>query len=183
VRTQDTHLFAIPSVSSRSISAPVAPPRPVPSIALQIRIWLDDEADAQKRSEQAPVSAPVVLAVISSLPRMQALSPIQRHVLRCVAAHCWTHYGAIPYHPPTEHQASIARDLAGPAWRLLLQKPTRKPTYTLTRLGDAVARRVLQVVPAAADRARECEFDRMRALMRHDLRSLTTLDVDDDDDA
>jgi hypothetical protein len=46
-----------------------------------------------------------------------------------------------------------------------------------------VARRVLRVVPVAADRAREREFDRMRALMRHDLRSLTTLDVDDDDDA
>jgi hypothetical protein len=42
---------------------------------------------------------------------------------------------------------------------------------------------VLHVVPADADRACEREFDRMRALMRHDLRSLTTVDVDDDDDA
>jgi hypothetical protein len=40
---------------------------------------------------------------------------------------------------------------------------------------------VLHVVPAAEDRAREREFDRMRTLMRHDLRSFTTLDVDDDD--
>lgn len=56
-------------------------------------------------------------------------------------------------------------------------------TYILTRLGDAVARRALHVVPAPEDRAREREFDRMRALMRNDLRSLTSLDVDDDDDA
>jgi hypothetical protein len=122
-------------------------------------------------------------ATISRFPRLLALTPIERHVLKCVAAHCWTHQGGIPYHPPTEHQARIACNLAGPAWRLLLQKPTRKPAYTLTRLGDAVARRVLQVVPAATDRAREREFDRMRALMRHDLRSLTTVDVDDDEDA
>jgi hypothetical protein len=126
-------------------------------------------------------SSPALPATISFLPRSQSLSPIQRHVLRCVAAHCWAHHGEIPYHPPTEHQASIARDLAGRAWRLLLQKATRKPAYTLTRLGDAVARRVLHVVPAAADRACEREFDRMRALLRHDLRSLTMLDVDDDD--
>jgi hypothetical protein len=137
----------------------------------------------QKSVEQAPISESAERSTISVLPRVQSLSPIQRHVLQCVAAHCWTHQGEIPYHPPTDHQAGIARDLAGPAWRLLLQKPTRKPTYILTRLGDAVARRVLQVVAAAEDRAREREFDRMRALMRHDLRSLTTLDVDDDEDS
>jgi hypothetical protein len=122
-------------------------------------------------------------ATISRFPRLLALTPIQRHILKCVAAHCWTHQGGIPYHPPTEHQAATACDLAGPGWRLLLQQPARRPTYILTRLGIAAARRVLHVVPADADRACEREFDRMRALMRHDLRSLTTVDVDDDDDA
>jgi hypothetical protein len=183
VRTQDTHLFAVPSVSSRSISAPVAPPRPVPSIALQMLTWLDVEPASEESTEQAPVTELAQRSTISFLPRLLALAPIQRHVLKCVATHCWTHQGSIPYHPPTEYQARIACDLAGPSRRLLLQKPMRQPTYTLTRLGDAVARRVLHVVPAASDRAREREFDRMRALMRHDLRSLTTLDVDDDDDA
>jgi hypothetical protein len=150
---------------------------------LQMLTWLDDESASEESTEQASISESAQRSTISFLPRMQSLSPIQRHVLRCVATHCWTHHGEIPYHPPTEHQVTIACDLAGPAWRLLLQKPTRRPAYTLTRLGNAVARRVLHVVPAAADRAREREFDRMRALMRHDLRSLTSLDVDEDDDA
>jgi hypothetical protein len=128
-------------------------------------------------------SLPALPATISLLPRLLALNPIQRHILRCIATHCWTHQGEIAYHPPTDYQATIACALAGPVWRLLRLKPARRPTYTLSRLGEAVARRVLQVVPAAADRAREREFDRMRALMRHDLRSLTTPDVDDNDDA
>jgi hypothetical protein len=149
---------------------------------LQIFTWLDGAPASQESVEQAPITEPAKHPAISFLPRLLALSPIQRHVLRCVAAHCWTHQGEIPYHPPTDYQATIACDLAGSAWRLLLAKPTRKPAYTLTRFGDAVARRVLHIVPAVEDRAREREFDRMRALMRHDLRSLTTVDVDDDED-
>jgi hypothetical protein len=113
---------------------------------------------------------------ISLFPRLLALTPIQRHVLKCVAAHCWTHQGGILYHPPTAHQAIIAQDLASEAWRLLRRTPMRLPTYVLTRLGDAVAHRVLHVVPAEQDWAREREFDRMRALMRMDLRSLTRAD-------
>jgi hypothetical protein len=150
---------------------------------LQISTWLDDATASQESVEQAPITEAAKRPAISFLPRLLALNPIQRHVLRCVAAHCWTHHGEIPYRPPTDYQATIACDLAGSAWRLLLQKPTRNPSYILTRLGDGVARRVLRVVPAASDRAREREFDRMRALMRHDLRSLTSLDVNDDDDA
>ncbi len=109
-------------------------------------------------------------------PDLRVLTPIQRHVLQCAATHCWTHQGSIPYHPPTAHQASIAQGLAGDGWRLLLRTPARKPTYVLTRLGDAVAHRMLRVVPAAQDRAREREFDRMCALMRLDLRGLTCAD-------
>jgi hypothetical protein len=150
---------------------------------LQISTWLDDAPASQESVEQAPITESAKRPAISFMPRLLALNSIQQHVLRCVAAHCWTHQGEIPYHPPTGYQATIACDLAGSTWRLLLQKQTRKPAYTLTRLGDAVVRRVLRVVPTAADRARECEFDRMRALMRHDLRSLTSLDVNDDDDA
>jgi hypothetical protein len=121
-------------------------------------------------------------ATISTFPRLLALTPVQRHVLKCVAAHCWTHQGCIPYHPPTTHQATVAHDLAGETWRLLLRTPMRKPTFVLTRLGDAVARRVLHVVPATQDRAREREFDRMRSLMRMDLRNLTQpIDTDEED--
>jgi len=112
-----------------------------------------------------------------------ALTPIQRHVLKCVAAHCWTHQGGIPYHPSTAHQAAVARDLAGEALRLLLRSPEHLSTYVLTRLGDMVAHRVLHVVPAAQDRTREREFDRMCALMRMDLRGLTRADDADDAEA
>ena|GEM_PF-6119119 len=122
-------------------------------------------------------------ATITLFPHVMALTPIQRHVLKCVAAHCWTHQGGIPYHPPTAHQAVIAQDLASESWRLLLRTPMRMATYVLTRLGDAVAHRVLHVVPGEQDRAREREFDRMRALMRMDLRSLTQVhDADDADE-
>ena len=121
-------------------------------------------------------------ATISLFPPLLALTPIQLHVLRCVAAHCWTHQRSIPYHPPTAHQAMIAQDLASESWRLLRRTPMRLPTYVLTRLGDAIAHRVLHVVPAEQDRAREREFDRMRALMRMDLRSLTRADDTDDAD-
>jgi hypothetical protein len=155
-------LFVVPSVPSRSSSA-VSLPDQASSVMLQMLTWLDDEPASQEPVEQAAVTESAQRSTISFLPRLLALSPIQRHVLRCIAAHSWTHHAEIPYHPPTEHQASIACDLAGPAWRLLLQKPTRKPTYALTRLGDAVVRRVLHVVPATADREREREFDRMRA--------------------
>ena len=182
MRTRKTQLFVVPSIPSRSSSA-VSLPDTASSIKLQMLTWLDDEPTSEESTEQVPIPESAQRSTISFLPRMQSLSPIQHHVLRCVATHCWTHHGEIPYLPPTEHQATVACDLAGPSWRLLLQKPSRKPTYTLTRLGDAVARRVLHIVPAAADRACEREFDRMRALMRHDLRSLTTLDVDDDDDS
>jgi hypothetical protein len=120
-------------------------------------------------------------AMISLFPRLLALTQIQRYVLKCVAAHCWTHRGRIPYHPSTNHQAAVALDLASESWRLLTRTPARKPTYALTRLGNAVAHRILHVVPVAQDRAREREFDRMRALMRHDLRTLTALALDDVD--
>ena len=154
------------------ITRHVIPPRPLPNRTHVLR--LVDLVEV--------ASPPTSPATVSFHPRLLALSLIQVHVLKCVAAHCWTHQGGIPYHPPTAHQAAVARGLAGEMWRLLLRMPERKPTYVLTPLGDAVAHRVLHVVPAAQDRAREREFDRMRALMRHDLRSLTVLGVDDDDD-
>jgi len=106
---------------------------------------------------------------VAFLPhRVCELTTIQRHVLARVATHCWAHNGAIPYRAPTVHQTNIALALAVPAARLLAVwwwEEDDALTFTLTRLGNLAARRVLHVVPAAQDRAREREFDRMRALM------------------
>ncbi len=120
--------------------------------------------EAAQRFEQAS---------IYSLPRvLHDVSTIERHVLSCVATHCWTHQGSIPYRPPTAHQAVIADALAGPTMRLLTRVATRRPTYILSRLGESVTRRVLHVVCALEDRVGEREFDRMRALMRNDWETI-----------
>jgi hypothetical protein len=108
-------------------------------------------------------------ATILRLPCIpQELSIIERHVLTCVAVHHWSHKGEIPYWPPTAHQEDVARWLAGPDLRLLQMWGKRWPCFCLSQLGDAVARRLLRLVPAKLDMAREREFDRMRSLMRND---------------
>jgi hypothetical protein len=169
VRPQETSLFAVPSFPSRSPSVPSAAvtlPRPATSVALHLLTWLEDEAAPQQHVERLPITIPSQPVAITFLPRLLTLTSIQRHVLGCVAVHCWTHRGRIPYHPPTAHQAVIACDLAAPEMRLLVEKPTPTPTYILSRIGDAVARRVLRVVPLATLCERERAFDQMRALMR-----------------
>ncbi len=70
------------------------------------------------------------------------------------------------------HQLRVARSLAGPDLRVLLQIGGRRPCFRLSCLGESVARRVLHLVPAQADQAREREFDRMRALMRNDWETI-----------
>jgi len=59
--------------------------------------------------------------------------------------------------------------------RLLLEKPTDMPSYLLSRVGAAVARRVLRIVPLAALCERERAFDRIRALMRRDKYAATRM--------
>lgn len=113
--------------------------------------------------------APVLSAVILRLPC--TLSEIEGHVLSPVAVHCWTHDGAIPYIPPNRYQALVARRLAVRDVRLLLAFSIRRgghSAYCLSRLGEHVAHRVLDVVFASYDGEQECEFDRMRSLMRNE---------------
>lgn len=120
---------------------------------------------------------------IVSLSRiLQELSVIERHILARAASHCWTHEGAIPYIPPTLHQTAVALALSAPSMRLLSSVPSRRGAYSfrLTRLGEAVACRVLHIVPAAEDRAREREFDRIRALMRSDFGALDQVEEEEE---
>jgi hypothetical protein len=116
-----------------------------------------------------PVGEPQPRATILRLPCIsQELSIVERHVLTCVAVHHWNFGGSIPYRPPTAHQADVASWLAGPDLRLLSLLGGRKPCFRLSRLGEKIARRLLKLVPAEQDMAREREFDRMRALMRNE---------------
>jgi len=66
------------------------------------------------------------------------------------------------------HQEGVARVLAGPDLRLLSLLGGRKPCFRLSRLGEVIARRMLHLVQAEQDIAREREFDRMRSLMRNE---------------
>src|SRR5690349_15800499 len=110
-------------------------------------------------------------ANILPLPRLlHELSAIQRHVLGRVAAHGWTQGGAIPYIPPNAHQRDVARALADAPFRLVVASRVaqRRASFRLTHLGELAARRLLPVVLTDTDRARECEFDRLRWLMRNE---------------
>lgn len=114
-------------------------------------------------------------ASIVRLPRiMQELSDIERHILARATSHCWNLDGSIPYIPPTLHQRAVALALSAPSMRLLALDTSRPGIFAfhLTRLGKAVACRVLHLVPAAEDHIREREYDRMRALMRSDFGTL-----------
>ncbi len=114
-------------------------------------------------------------ATILRLPCVpQEMSIVERHVLTCVAVHHWNFGGSIPYRPPTAHQEDVACWLAGPDLRLLRLLGGRKLCFRLSRLGEMIARRMLRLVPAEQDMAREREFDRMRSLMRNAWEIATT---------
>jgi hypothetical protein len=62
----------------------------------------------------------------------------------------------------------VAASLASPEVRLLVATASHLPSFSLSRLGEYVARRTLRLVPWEVDQAREIAFDRMRNLMRND---------------
>jgi hypothetical protein len=116
-----------------------------------------------------PSVAPSSLSTVVLLPIvLHELAAIQRHILARVAVHTWTHGGSIPFVPPNTHQATVAASLAAPEVRLLVLTASCPASFSLSRLGEYVARRMLCLVPWEVDQTREIEFDRMRALMRND---------------
>jgi hypothetical protein len=110
-------------------------------------------------------------ALVAAVPRrLTDYTPIQRHVLRCAASHAWATRGQVAYCPPTLHQRETALRLTAPDMRLLRRVPTPRPTFSLSWVGDWVARRLFRTAPLKLVQQWEDEFDLMRALMRMDWR-------------
>jgi hypothetical protein len=107
---------------------------------------------------------------VAVLPHLlHDLTEIQRYVLARATVHCWTQRGRIPFFPSTGHQRQVAWTLAA---EVRLLAPYWVPCgrvfrldFRLTRLGELAAPRVLHLVPADRDRARERAFDDLRAVM------------------
>jgi hypothetical protein len=120
--------------------------------------------------QDVPGTTPSTPKVVRLSRLLRELSDIERHVLARVAVHGWTHQGRIPYIAPTAHQRAIAEILASPEVKLLDAVVTLdcRQAYRLSRRGEAVARRVFRVVLMDTVIARECEFTRMRRLVRND---------------
>jgi hypothetical protein len=132
-------------------------------------------------SDAVPASNVVLFPQLTQL--IEGLTPIERHVLTCVAVHRWAYEEPMPYVAPTAHQATIAQKLASAP--LYLVQPIlvgrRDRAYQLTQRGDLVARRVVRRMPLQTLMQRERTFDRMRALMRNTL-DVWKVDDDRDDD-
>jgi hypothetical protein len=105
------------------------------------------------------------VAPVDWLPRMlHEFSEIQRHVLARAAMHSLRFDGKIPYIPPTPLHRDIAFSLADVR---LLTLTSKRPAFSLSRLGLLVVHRLFRIVPARWVIEREIEFEFMRALMRN----------------
>jgi hypothetical protein len=133
----------------------------VVTVASSLNAWV-----AQDILGRAGAGARVV-----HLPRFaKELTPIERHILGCVAVHTWTHDGRNPFVAPNPHQLSVALGLAAPDVRLLtvaVSPASFRQSFRLTRLGKYVVQRLFQLVPAEDDQRRELEFTKMRRLMEN----------------
>ena len=107
-------------------------------------------------------------------PRLlEQLTEVQRHVLARIAVHTWNHGGSIPFYAPNAHQRAVAFSLGAPELGLVaplvsLVASTPRLCFRLTRVGDAAARRVFNVLPSAVVERREAVYQRLCALMRND---------------
>jgi hypothetical protein len=148
---------------------------------------LDQEPPQQTRGALALARTMELVqqSTLVLLPRLlHNLTEIERHVLARVTVHTWTNHGCIPYIPPNEHQAVIARQLAATNVRLLDATVTLegRQAYRMTRLGILVARQVLHFVPLAQSIKQEREFTRWWGLMCRTWEPENIEDEDEDDE-